>query len=145
MLFLKLIGLELLLLYVAGLSFFAGIKGILISGIFVSILNFIFNYQNFWSWQLIIILMVMIGSLINYLLDKKTHELRIIKVTAGSIVSLFTAPIFFSIVPAFLIWIVIIGIPLGFTYRNITKFVYLQILFRFIFGFGWIIIGNVIY
>lgn len=145
MVFLKLLGLELLLLYVAGLSFFAGVKGALISGIIISILNFILNDSNFWDWQLIIILMVLVGILVNLVLDKKTDQLRVVKVTTGSITSLLTAPIFFSLAPALLIWVILIGIPLGFTYRNISKFLYIQILFRFIFALGWIIMGNIMY
>lgn len=143
--FLNLVGLELLLLYIAGISFFAGVKGTLISGLLISILNYMLNYSNFWDWQLIIILIVLIGILVNLLLDKKTDQLRVVKVTTGSIASLFTAPIFFSLIPAFLIWVVLIGIPLGFTYRNISKYLYLQIFFRFIFALGWIIMGNTMY
>ena len=145
LLFIKLLGLELLLLYLAGLTFFAGIKGIWISGIIISILNYIFNYSGFWNWQLIIILLVLLGTLINLLLDRKTEQLRIVKVATGSALSLLTAPVFFSFIPAFLIWTLLIGIPLGFTYRKITKYVYLQIVLRFLFALGWIIIGNMIY
>ena len=143
--FLKLLVLQILLLYLAGLSFFIGIKGIWISGLIISVLNYSFNHASFWHWELIIALFVLVGTAINLLLDRKTKQLRVVKVTTGSIISLLTAPIFFSFVPAFLIWTVLIGIPLGFTYRQISKYVYLQIFFRILFALGWIIIGNSIY
>ncbi len=145
MFFLKLLVLQMILLYLAGLSLFTGIKGVWVSGFMISIMNYIFNHSNFWSWQLIIVLVVFFGTAINLVLNKKTEQLRVVKLTTGSMISFLTAPIFFSFVPAFLIWTALIGLPLGFTYRKISKYVYLQIIIRFIFALGWIIIGNSIY
>ena len=144
MVFLKLLALQFILLYIAGWSFFAGTKAIFVSGIILSLLNYSYN-QNFGLWQLIIMLFVLMGILVNLLLDKKTDKLRVVEVTTGSLVSLLTAPIFFSFLPAFLLWAIAIGIPLGFTYRNISKYVYLQIFIRLVYAIGVIVIGNKIY
>jgi len=144
---LQLIVLELILLMVAGANILWGAKGILAGLIIVSAINCYYNClleNEFLFWQIIITLYVLIGLFLNYYLNKKTDQLRLVKVVTGSAVSGLAWSIFLPLIPGLLIWAFLIGIPLVFTYRKIPLFFYVQLFFKFIFSTGWLIIGNIL-
>ncbi|RNC29708.1 MAG: hypothetical protein AWM53_00325 [Candidatus Dichloromethanomonas elyunquensis] len=144
--FLKLLLLEFFLVSMAGLSLFGGSKGIMMSGIMISAVNLIGNFHsNFWFWESIIILYSVFGFTLNNFLNHKTDQMRVVKVTAGSVAALLAAGLLIPFIPGFIAWTLGIGIPLVFTYREIPKALYLQIIFKFIFSIGWLIIGNILY
>jgi hypothetical protein len=87
----------------------------------------------------------LLGGIVNYLLNKKTDKLRLVKVLTGSAVSLLSWGLFTPLIPGLFIWSILVGLPLVFSYRNIPKAFYLQLIFKFIFSTGWIIIGNILY
>lgn len=142
---LKLFLVQFVLLYLAGLTFIGGRNGIIGAAIVLSLLNYIVKYTHgFIFWQLIIAIYALTGLLINGWLNTRTNHLRLVKVSVGSIASLLTSGLLMPIIPAFLAWSVLLGIPLGFTYREIGKPVMIHMIFRFIFSGGWIIIGNIL-
>lgn len=144
----KLVVWQAILLYLAGISLFGGTKGILGAGIILSFLNLYVNYSSssvIFFWQIIIIIYTLTGIIINYLFNRSTENLRILKVSAASFSSLLNAGIFFSFIPALFIWTVLIAIPLIFNYKSIPKSLFWQVFFKFIFSLGWIIIGNIFY
>ncbi len=140
--------LELFLISVAGLSLFWGSKGIYFSLGIISIINFLANANyryGFWFWEIIILLFAFFGLIIYFIFDKRTHQLGIIKVTTGSATTLLIFGVFLPLLPAFTLWSLIIGIPLVFASREISREQYRQLIFKFIFSTGWIIIGNMLY
>ncbi|MGI6449761.1 MAG: hypothetical protein ACOX3R_05510 [Desulfitobacteriia bacterium] len=138
--------LEALLIVAGGASLFWGTKGVFLAAIILTIINYYHNYlEDFWHWEPIIIFIGLVGIILNYFLDKKTQQLRIIKVSMVSAASLLAAGAILPLIPAFLLWSLIIGLPLLFTYRQIPRALYLQVIFKFIFFCGWLIIGNIIY
>lgn len=141
----ELILLELMLILAAGLSLIWGYKGMLISWMLISLINYGYNHpEGFWFWEGLISSYTFLGVLINTYLGTITKNLRVLKVTAGSGGALITTAIFLPLFPAFLLWTVFLGIPLIFTYREISKAVPLQIFFKFIFSAGWLMIGNIL-
>lgn len=146
--FVKLVVWQAILLYLAGMSFFGGTKGIFSAGIILSLLNLYVNYSNssvVFFWQIIIIIYTLAGIVVNHLFNRSTDNLRVLNVSAASFTSLLNAGIFFSFIPALIIWAVLIAIPLTFNYRSIPKSLFWQVFFKFIFSLGWIIIGNILY
>jgi len=147
-LFLEYLVLEFLLIVAAGSSLFGVTIGIISSWLLLSVINIVHNYyafQGIYFWELIISVYSLCGWTINYLLNRKTRNLRLVKVTAGSAVSVLAFGVFLPLIPGLIIWTLIVGIPLAFTYREIPKAFYLQLIFKFIFCSGWIIIGNILY
>ena len=145
---LEFIILEFILILVAGACFLCGAKGILTALVLVSALNIFHNYflvNEFWLWQIIIVAYTVFGFLLNYFFNKRTDELRVVKVAAGSAVSVLAWSIFMPLIPGLVIWAFLIGMPLVFTYRNIPGVFYAQLIFKFIFSTGWLIIGNILY
>ncbi|NLM20807.1 MAG: hypothetical protein GX207_03565 [Peptococcaceae bacterium] len=145
---LEFIILEFVLIIAAGTGFLWGAKGIITGAVLVSALNIFQNYflvNEFWLWQIIIVGYAVLGLMMNYFFNKRTDELRLVKVTAGSAVSVLAWSIFMPIIPGLLIWALFIGMPLLFTYRNIPGVFYAQLIFKFIFSTGWLIIGNILY
>lgn len=146
--FLEYLFLEIFLIFVAGLSLFWGKKGMYFSLGIISIINFIANINyldSFWFWEIIILLFAFFGIIMSLIFDKKTNRLRMIKVTIGSMSTFIFFGILLPLLPALTLWSLFIGIPLLFTYRKIPKYLYPQIIFKFIFSSGWIIIGNILY
>jgi len=134
----------------AGFSLIGKSKGLAAGGLILSAINLFAYYtagdwHALWFWQTVIVVYTVGGLLGNYFLNKKTAELRFLKVTAGSAVSVLSLGVFFPLIPAALIWGILAGLPLIFTYREVPKAFYLQIIFKFIFSCGWIIIGNIAY
>lgn len=142
--FLQYLLLEFILISLAGLSFW-GNKGILISGLILSALNIFHHYPAFWNWEIIILGFVVSGIIVNFIFNKKTAHLRILKVSAGSVASLVASGLYLPLIPGFIAWTFTIALPILFTYREVPKALYLQIIFKFIFSLGWIIIGNILY
>jgi hypothetical protein len=133
---------------VAGASFLWGTKGNITGFLLLSALNaFRYYYQAdiFWLWEIMIAFYSLLGGIVNYLLNKKTDKLRLVKVLTGSAVSLLSWGLFTPLIPGLFIWSILVGLPLVFSYRNIPKAFYLQLIFKFIFSTGWIIIGNILY
>lgn len=143
--FLKLLALEIALVCAAGSSLLSNYVGVVFSGVILSTVNFILNpVEGFWFWEVMLILYTGLGLTVNALLNCKTDDFRLMKVISGSGTSLIVLGIFLPLIPAALLWMIFVGIPLVFTYRNVSRFVLLQLIFRFIFSFGWIIIGNIL-
>ncbi|NLI93626.1 MAG: hypothetical protein GX434_15970 [Peptococcaceae bacterium] len=144
--FLKLLLLEFVLLSIAGFSLFGRNKGMILSTILVSLINYLINSPaSFWFWEIIIMTYGILGILINSSFNHKTRHLRVVKVSAGSVAALLASGLFLPFFPALIAWTVGIGIPLIFTYREIPRSLFLQIIFKFIFSTGWLIIGNILY
>lgn len=138
--------LEFFLLSAAGFTLLWNDKGIILSWGVLTAINLLHNYPyEFWYWEIIISLMALTGIALNYLLNKKTHHFRVLKVSTASAVSLLASGLVLPLFPAFLFWSFFLAVPLLFTYRTIPRAVYLQIIFKFIFSMGWIIIGNILY
>ena len=138
--------LELFLIAATGFSFIWGYKGIFISSVLVTTVNIFNNYLfDYLFWEVIIFTYAFIGVAIKFFLDRKTNNLRVVKVTAGSAASLFFSGIFLPLILGMVIWSLLIGIPLTFSYRDMPSSAFLQIIFKFIFCSGWIIIGNILY
>jgi len=126
-----------------------GNKGILFSWLLLSAIN-VYHHRvsiinTLIMWELIISAWVIVGLVINYYLNKKTNHLRLLKITSGSAASLLAAGIFMPLIPGMILWLMLAGIPFFFTYRKIPAAFYQQIIFKFIFSTGWIIIGNILY
>ncbi|UWG95635.1 hypothetical protein LPY66_11980 [Dehalobacter sp. DCM] len=145
MLFLTFLALEMVLLCAAGSSLIWNTLGIVLSGVILSCVHFVINpAESFWLWEAIIITYMGLGLAINALLNRYTHNFRLLKVVSGSGVPLVVLGVFVPLLPAALLWSFFVGIPLLFTYRSVSKFVLLQLIFRFIFSAGWLIIGNIL-
>lgn len=143
--FLKLLALEIVLVCAAGSSLIWNYIGVFFSGVIVSAINLVINpAQDFWFWESVIILYMALGLAANALLNRQTHDFRLIKVISGSGSSFIVLGIFIPFIPAALLWAIFIGIPLIFSYRSVSRFVVIQLFFRFIFSFGWLIIGNIL-
>jgi len=146
LLFLEYVIVEFILISVAGFSLIWGNKGIVVAGVVITLLNFSGNnLSDFWYWEKIMGLYWIFGITCNYLLNRKTQHLRVIKVSIGTMASLFTSGLFVPFLAGLIAWVFMIVIPLAFTYREIPKSLYLQIIFKFIFSTGWLIIGNILY
>lgn len=144
--FLQYLLLEFILISVAGLSCFWGNKGILTAGLILSTINIYYKYPStFWQWEMIILGYLAVGIIGNLIFNRKTDHLRVLKVSAGSVAALFSSGLFLPLIPGFIAWTFTIALPLLFTYRQIPKTLYLQIIFKFIFSTGWLIIGNILY
>ena len=138
--------LEALLMVAGGASLLWGTKGIFLSVLILTTINYYHNYYlDFWYWELIIIIIGLAGIILNSFLNRQTQNLRVLKVSMSSAASLFAAGVIFPLLPAFLLWSFLIGLPLIFNYRQIPPALRLHIIFKFIFFCGWIIIGNILY
>lgn len=145
-LLLEYIILEFLLLAVSGLPLLWGNKGIILAGLVVTALNYHGNTSlEFWYWEQIIAIYLLLGLITNLVLNRKTENLRVVKVSGATLTSLLISPLFLPFFLGLAAWLLLIAIPLAFTYREIPKSVYLQIIFKFIFSAGWLIIGNILY
>lgn len=146
--FLEYVILELILVIIAGSSLVGEWKGVLFSGLLMSVLNTVYNYfvpGVFWTWQGLIFIYLLLVLAVNSYLNRKTGNLRLIKVVSGSAVSLTSLILFLPLLPGLFIWMIFIGLPLTFNYRKIPVSFFAQIIFKFIFSLGWIIIGNILY
>lgn len=146
LLFWNLLGLELILICAAGITLLGNYSGLVIAGLIVSAVNFAVNEPgSILFWEIIILAYMCFGLITAYLLNRKTHNFRVLKVAGGSVTSLFLFGMLLPFIPAILIWTAIIGIPLVFNYRSISRAIVLQAIFKFIFCTGWLIIGNILY
>jgi hypothetical protein len=146
MLFLEYLVVEFVFISMGGISLFAGNKGILIAGLTATVLNVLVNSPaDIIFWEPFVVSYCLVGLLINTVLNRRTDRLRVIKVSGGSGAALFASGLFFPMIAGFLAWLLILGIPLAFTYRETPKSVTIQIIFKFIFSTGWLIIGNILY
>jgi len=145
-LFLEYLILEFFLLVAFGVSLFARYKGMLFSALILSGINFINNTaSNFWYWQIFIILFCILGVVLNRFFDRRNGDVRLLNITAGSSALLLGSLIVIPLIPGIVLWAVLIGLPLFFSISNIPKTVFIQLIFKFIFSTGWIIIGNILY
>ena len=125
--------LEALLVIAGGAALFWGTKGIFFSALILTAINYFHSIpSSFWFWELLIISFALFGIIINIFFDYKTQHLRVVKVYIGSTASLLTAGVFLTLIPAFALWSFLIGLPLIFTYRQMPRTLYSQILFKFI-------------
>lgn len=136
---------EMIFLWAAGFSFFGG-KGLIGAFVCATAVNFWRNGAFFFlGWEVILVIYLFLGLGINYFFNRKTDGLRVVKVAAGSGSALLVAGMILPVIPAFMCWALVIGLPLLFTRRKLPKAVWLQIIFQFIFSAGWLIIGNILY
>jgi hypothetical protein len=144
--FFQLLLVEIFLIAAAGFALGGGNKGILIAGIIISVINLLGNnFPDFWFWEIILLLYCLSGVWVNFLLNRKTEQLRMVKVSAGSAAALLASGLFLPFWPGLFAWTLGIGVPLFFSYREVPKAFYLQIIFKFIFSAGWLMIGNILY
>lgn len=142
-----LIIMELSLLYAAGISFFGGTRGIIGSAVLLSVINkLLHNIPDFTFWEIVIFCELILGISANYFIEKKTNLHQIFNISFGALSSIIIIGIFISLIPAFFIWLFLIGIPIIFTYKNPPiKWLYFHTLAKFILSLSWIIIGNIFY
>ncbi|NLP43936.1 MAG: hypothetical protein GX351_04865 [Peptococcaceae bacterium] len=145
-LFLEYLVLEFFLLIAFGASLLTQFQGIIFSSLILSVINYMNNVSsNFWYWEFLIIMFCIIGLILNYFFDRSNREFRLITITAGSSTILLGSLLVIPLIPGIVLWAAFIGLPIIFGIGNIPKTVLFQLIFKFIFSTGWIIIGNILY
>lgn len=136
-----------LLIAAAGLTFMSGIRGMVIAGVLVSIMNFlIHDIIDFWKWEGILFLGFSLGILLLIGLKYQARKARAITGLVGGIISLVLFGVFFTPVLALVLWGLIIGT--GFRPNQspgMLLWSFAPSLCRAVLGIGWIIFGNCFY
>ncbi|MDD2235015.1 MAG: hypothetical protein PHZ11_02855 [Desulfitobacteriaceae bacterium] len=136
-----------LLIAAAGMTFISGIRGMVIAGGLVSIINFfIHKATDFWKWEGVLFLGFSLGILVLIGLEYKAGKVRAITGLIGGIISLVLFGVFFTPVLALVLWGLIIGMGLKPNQsQSMILWSFAPTLCRAVLGLGWIILGNYFY
>jgi hypothetical protein len=136
-----------LLIAAAGMTFISGIRGMVIAGGLVSIINFFMHKTtDFWKWEGLLFLGFSLGILVLIGLDYKARKVRAITGFVGGIISLVLFGVFFTPVLALVLWGLIIGTGLRPNQNpGMLLWSFAPSLCRAVLGLGWIIFGNCFY
>jgi hypothetical protein len=133
-----------LLIAAAGITYVSGIRGLVIAGGLVSIINFSVNkITDFWMWEGFLILGSTLGILALIGLNYKARKVRAMSGLVGGIISLVLFGIFFTPILTLVSWALIIGTGLRPRQSPGTLFWgFTPSICRAVLGLGWIIFGN---
>lgn len=139
--------LESLFMIAAGLTFFGGARGLLISAFVISVVNAFGNKgQNFMSWEIPLLIGTGGGILLLYLVNRKAGEFGVVNGLAGNLLSLVLFAVLVTPVLAIILWILVVGTGI------IPPFKRMQVLWgiaptllRIILGISWIVYGNILF
>jgi hypothetical protein len=133
-----------LLIAAAGVTFIGGVRGLVIAGGLVSIINLLVHeITDFWKWEGFLILGSVFGILALIGLDYQARKVRAMSGLVGGIISLVLFGIFFTPILALVSWALIIGT--GFRPRQSPGTLFWSFMPSFcraVLGLGWIIFGN---
>lgn len=135
---------ESIFILAAGSTILGGIKGMIISAIIVSGVNFFFHgIDSFLPWEIPLLIGTAVGMISLYVINRKAKGSHFLSGVVGSIISLVLFGAFITPLLAILLWALIMGTGL------IPKPQKRQVLWSLaptvlllIYGIGWVIYGN---
>ncbi len=140
----RLVLLEGLLIAAAGITYIGGVKGMVLAGGLVSVINFsVHEITDFWKWEGFLILGSVFGILVLTGLNYQARKTKATFGLAGGIISLVLFGVFFTPILALVLWLLFMGTgfrPGPGSGRQIWGFI--PSVCRAVFGLGWIIFGN---
>lgn len=142
--FITMVLLELLLLFCAGAVFFGEIRGLIIAGISLSVLNWQGSSENqFLLQEGLIVFGVFAGSFLFFFVKRKLRTKQVVVGFAGSLMALVMFGAVFNPLIALLGWLLVVGAGLVLLPKNRQIFwIILPLSVRAVLGLGVIIYGN---
>jgi hypothetical protein len=133
-----------LLIAAAGITYISGVRGMVIAGGLVSVINFsVHETTDFWKWEGFLILGSAFGILVLIGLNYQARKVRAMSGLVGGIISLVLFGVFFTPLLALVSWALIIGTGLRPRQSPGTLFWgFMPSICRAVLGLGWIIFGN---
>jgi hypothetical protein len=138
--------LEGMLLLAAGMTIVAGIRGILGATLILTSLIGLVKQEEFWNWELPLLLGVSGAVVLLLYLSRKAGESELISGLVGGMTSLVVFGAFLTPVMALIFWALIIGTGLVPSLRRRqVLWGIAPILWRTLLGLTWIIWGNILF
>lgn len=146
MTFVQLLFLESVLLFSAGLIFFAGMWGTIAATAVLSGINLLAHGSaQFWRWEVPLLLGGVGGVLLLFFIGRKANKAQVATGVVGGIISLVFFGAFITPILAVIIWVLVVGMGLiPKAKKNEVLWSLAPTVLRLILGLGWIIYGNIL-